>query len=103
MPLFGGITSDLFPGIELPTPDYEKLLEAVHTLVAQHGLQPVPAFIAKVHTHTFASPHTPWHPVTSLHPHTLTQHAHTSPAHTPSTPYPPYPPLASARCSSCTR
>ena len=48
MPLFGGITSDLFPGIELPKPDYQRILEAVHTLVAQQGLQPVPAFIAKV-------------------------------------------------------
>jgi dynein heavy chain len=48
VPLFGGITSDLFPGIELPKPDYQRILEAVHTLVAQQGLQPVPAFIAKV-------------------------------------------------------
>ena len=56
MPLFGGITSDLFPGIELPKPDYEKILEAVHTVVAQQGLQPVPAFLAKVLTRPLACP-----------------------------------------------
>ena len=56
MPLFGGITSDLFPGIELPKPDYEKILEAVHAVVAQQGLQPVPAFLAKVLTRPRASP-----------------------------------------------
>ena len=56
VPLFGGITSDLFPGIELPKPDYEKILEAVHTVVAQQGLQPVPAFLAKVLTRARASP-----------------------------------------------
>ena len=55
VPLFDGITSDLFPGIELPKPDYEKILEAVHAVVAQQGLQPVPAFLAKVLTR-------PWHP-----------------------------------------
>ena len=56
VPLFDGITSDLFPGIELPKPDYEKILEAVHTVVAQQGLQPVPAFLAKVLTRPLASP-----------------------------------------------
>ena len=56
VPLFGGITSDLFPGIELPKPDYEKILEAVHAVVAQQGLQPVPAFLAKVLTRPLASP-----------------------------------------------
>eukprot|EP00741_Cyanophora_paradoxa_P008927 tig00000142_g8641.t1 len=48
IPLFKGITSDLFPTTTLPAPDYEALLEAVREQVAGMNLQPLPAFLAKV-------------------------------------------------------
>ncbi|KAG8459526.1 hypothetical protein KFE25_012861 [Diacronema lutheri] len=45
--LFNGIISDLFPGAELPAPSYGELLSAIERAVAELGLQPVDAFIAK--------------------------------------------------------
>ena len=46
--LFNGITSDLFPGVELPEADYNDMLMAMKEQIAKHKLQPHPAFIDKV-------------------------------------------------------
>ena len=48
VPLFGGIISDLFPGIELPKPDLGVFLEALKDNIAKCKLQPVPWFIDKI-------------------------------------------------------
>ena len=48
VPLFEGITSDLFPGIDLPKPDYESLTDTLCDNIARMGLQPVPWFISKI-------------------------------------------------------
>ena len=48
VPLFNGITSDLFPGIILPPADYDKLKAAIRTILVQMKLQEVPNFIVKV-------------------------------------------------------
>ncbi|XP_037073992.1 LOW QUALITY PROTEIN: dynein heavy chain 3, axonemal-like, partial [Pollicipes pollicipes] len=48
VPLFAGIISDLFPGVVLPKPDYEVLLDALHEAIARRNLQPVPWFIDKI-------------------------------------------------------
>ncbi|XP_035261919.1 dynein heavy chain 3, axonemal [Anguilla anguilla] len=48
VPLFQGIISDLFPGVVLPKPDYELLLQALEENIAKLKLQPVPWFIGKI-------------------------------------------------------
>ena len=48
IPLFRGITSDLFPGVELPVADYKVFLEAVNRSCKAHQVQPVPTFIEKI-------------------------------------------------------
>jgi len=46
--LFEGIISDLFPGVDLPQPDYGVFLAALKACIAKRHLQPVPWFIEKI-------------------------------------------------------
>lgn len=46
--MFKGITADLFPGVTLPTPDYEKLIKAIQVNCDRNNLQLVPAFLEKI-------------------------------------------------------
>lgn len=48
VPLFEGIISDLFPGVELPQPDYDVFLDALNASIAKRNLQAVPWFIDKI-------------------------------------------------------
>ena len=48
VPLFNGITSDLFPGVELPPPDYDLLVNAIERIIAKKNLQPRESFVTKV-------------------------------------------------------
>ncbi|NXT35371.1 DYH3 protein, partial [Pelecanoides urinatrix] len=48
VPLFQGIISDLFPGVVLPTPDYDLFVKALTENIKKMGLQPVPWFIGKI-------------------------------------------------------
>ena len=47
VPLFKGITSDLFPGVELPTPDYGDLMIALENQIKIKKLQNVEYFMTK--------------------------------------------------------
>ncbi|XP_010001540.1 PREDICTED: dynein heavy chain 3, axonemal [Chaetura pelagica] len=48
VPLFQGIISDLFPGVVLPTPDYELFIRTLTENIVKRSLQPVPWFIEKI-------------------------------------------------------
>ncbi|XP_048346084.1 dynein axonemal heavy chain 12 isoform X2 [Sphaerodactylus townsendi] len=48
IPLFMGITSDLFPGIKLPEADYRDFLECANECCIAHNVQPVKVFIEKM-------------------------------------------------------
>ncbi|KAM6121199.1 LOW QUALITY PROTEIN: dynein axonemal heavy chain 12 [Pterocles gutturalis] len=48
IPLFMGITSDLFPGIKLPDADYSNFLECANECCIRHNVQPVKVFIEKI-------------------------------------------------------
>jgi len=45
MKLFNGILSDLFPGWEVPVPDYEDLLTKIKEHCAKNCLVPTEAFL----------------------------------------------------------
>jgi dynein heavy chain len=48
VPLFEGICSDVFPGIELSQPDRDDLVNSLKECIAQHNLQATPWFMEKV-------------------------------------------------------
>ncbi|XP_046897139.1 dynein axonemal heavy chain 12 [Hypomesus transpacificus] len=48
IPLFNGITSDLFPGISLPVADYKLFLECAEECSKIHNVQPVQVFLEKI-------------------------------------------------------
>ena len=48
IPLFRGITSDLFPNVELPSPDYGPLIPSIKNVCTRRGLQQYPPFVNAV-------------------------------------------------------
>jgi dynein heavy chain len=47
IPLFNGIISDLFPGVEEVASDYSLLLEAIRASMLEMNLQPLDSFCTK--------------------------------------------------------
>ncbi|KAF6038528.1 hypothetical protein EB796_003169 [Bugula neritina] len=47
LPLFNGIVSDLFPGVETPAIDYSKFKAAIENQYKLNGLQPIPWAVTK--------------------------------------------------------
>ena len=48
IPLFNGITSDLFPGVTLPQADYRIFLDAMERIATKKNLQFVDFFKEKI-------------------------------------------------------
>lgn len=48
VPLFNGIINDLFPGVQLPQPDYKLLTETFEQVCKEMHLQPHSSFLTKV-------------------------------------------------------
>ena len=48
LPLFINITSDLFPGVKLPQPDYVHMMAAMENQIKKHNLMNKEYFIQKV-------------------------------------------------------
>jgi dynein heavy chain len=48
LPLFKNITSDLFPGVVLPEPDYEAMLKSIHKQLTLKNLEGPPYFLEKI-------------------------------------------------------
>ena len=48
LPLFNGITKDLFPGVTLPEIDYKQMYDCIDIEIEKLNLQKVPEFIVKV-------------------------------------------------------
>ncbi|XP_014484361.1 PREDICTED: dynein heavy chain 7, axonemal-like [Dinoponera quadriceps] len=48
LPLFRGITSDLFPNVVLPEPDYKYLNESAYQACAAANVQCIPVFLEKI-------------------------------------------------------
>ncbi|KAI4873222.1 hypothetical protein NFI96_025127 [Prochilodus magdalenae] len=46
--LFGGILSDLFPGVTIPEHDYGVLQSTIHAALCARSLQPLPSMVGKV-------------------------------------------------------
>jgi dynein heavy chain len=47
IPLFNGITSDLFPGIKLPDQDYAELARQMEIACEKNNIQPKAIFLEK--------------------------------------------------------
>ena len=48
IPLFRGIMSDLFPGVEIPSREYDELVPAIHADMDSKTLMKVPTYVTKV-------------------------------------------------------
>ena len=48
VPLFNNILSDLFPGVELPEPEYDDMRNSLTIECAKRNLQPTPVFLEKI-------------------------------------------------------